>query len=258
MTDKKDMVVKETNEIMVGEVRRGFERVDMSKITVPRAKLLQLNSPELSDEDYNFKAGQLIHGLLMEELSPNFIPISIWESNILFNPRNDLDRRKMMELTGLTESDINADIICTAEDAVTGSRFGSCAECGLCEFNPETNEKPICRKTINVLALFEGQELPVVLSFAATNFKYGRRFRDMALYTPGDLFSRKYKVATSREQNEKGTFFTMQVKPAGKPTEDELARAVKVYEQFAGKTIVVDESTQYDDADEVVESKTEF
>ena len=223
-----DLVKREQGQLQTGGfggIGRGFEKVDLQSVTMPRAKVMQGLSPELQDEDYNFKMGDIIHGLLMEKLPEKFIPITIWDSRTMFVPRNPADKKQFFETLGIDE--IDTMFVCRSLDGRVpeNSPFGctSCSECKYSKFgwdgNPST--PPLCTATINVLALFEGYEMPVVIQFANTNYKYGRRFRDMALFSGGDLFSRKYKIKSKKEQNDMGTFFTTPVKPAGKPTEEE-------------------------------------
>ena len=223
---------------------RGFENVDMSTVTMPRAKVMQGLSPELQDGDYDFRQGDIIHGLLMEKLPEKFIPISLWDSNTLFLPRDTSKHKEFFEALGIEPVD-NL-IICKSLDAkvtqMSAMNYKSCNNCPYKEFgwdgNPNT--PPLCDKTINVLALFEGMDMPVVIMFYGTNYKYGRRFRDLALFSGGDLFSKKYKITSVKESNDKGTYFVTPVKPAGKATEEEIALAEEMYTRFANVRIDVD------------------
>jgi len=234
-------IVKTTsNEVAnIGGIGRGFEKVNLEKVIMPRVKLMQALSPELQDEDYDFKAGDFIHGLLMEKLPSKFIPISAWDAQTLFKPREEGGGILCRSLDG------NIGI-----DAITGESK-PCNSCPMAQWHGET--PPQCTQSINVLALFEGYDLPVVITFANTSYKYGRRFRDMALFSGGDIFSRKYKLVSKQERNPKGVFYTMRVKPAGKPTEEELALAEKLYNRFAKVTIEVEQ-----EPDDVEETEAAF
>lgn len=225
----------------------GFEGVDMERISMPRVKVMQGLSPELADEDYNFRQGDIIHALLMEKVPEKFIPVKFWDSRILFVPRNDEKQailfERVRELFGADVSDVGI-IICRADDSKTGNRFGNCKECPLGQWHED--EPPLCTQTMNALALFEGQDMPVVVPFANTSYKYGRKFVEMALFSGGASYTRKYKLVSKREQNEKGVFFTMQAKPAGLPTDEEKALAMAMYQQFSGRVI----ETELDDQSE--------
>ena len=233
----KDLVKQDNNVMKQGGVAgRGFENVDMEQISMPRVKIMQGLSPELQDEDYEFKMGDLVHGLLMEKLPEVFVPISIWDSRTMFVPRNTADKKKFFEDIKLPETDTM--IVCRSLNGknldATFNAFNnsSCKDCKFKGFgwdgNPDT--KPLCTHTINILALFEGQDMPVVIQFSNTNFKYGKRFRDSAFFSGGDLFSKMYKIKSKKEQNDMGTFFTTPVKPFGKVTEEETIK--KVFDMY--------------------------
>ena len=225
---------------------RGFENVDMGDIAMPRAKLLQSNSPECADRDYSFRAGDIIHSLLMEKLPSKFIPLSIFSSNILFVPRDDAAAKAMKDLLHLSDEDMSSAIICRAQDAKTGDRFGDCAACGKNKF--DGNEKPICNATINVLSLPIDDEdgslgMPVVLQFSSTSFKHGKKFRDMAFYSAmgGDLFSKVYKLDSMECSGNGNRWFEMKVKPAGNVPSELKSSVEALYATFADKNIIVNE-----------------
>lgn len=226
-------------------VGRGFEHVSIEQITMPRGKLLQSNSPEVSDRDYNLRAGDVVHTLLMDKLPAKFIPLSIWDSNILFVPRDEPKKASMKASLNLSDEDMQGMVICRASDGKTGERYGACSECRLNEF--DGNEKPMCNKTINVLAAPVEEDgtitMPVVLQFSATSYKHGKKFRDTAFYSSigGDLFGRIYKLDSVSASGNGNTWFELKVKPAGMVSPDLLAQAEAMYESFAGKLIVVDD-----------------
>lgn len=221
---------------------RGFENVDMSEVTMPRIKLLQAMSPELDDQDYDFKKGELIHNLIMEKVSPIFIPLVFISSKVMFVPRDNQKRLALLERLGV-EDDGSTMMLCRAKDGknVDMSLIGrnNCAECGYHKW--DGNTPPICTSSISILALFDGLELPAVFQFANTNWKYGRKFRDMAMYSGGALFGKKYRLDIKQEENDKGKFFVTPVKPAGVPTEEEFRKAEAMYNRFSNVRIVVDE-----------------
>jgi hypothetical protein len=244
MTKKNEVAVKETQELQVAG-GRGFENVDMSDISMPRAKLLQSNSPEVSDQDYNFRPGDVIHSLLMEKLPEKFIPLSIWNSNILFVPREDGQKKAVKDMLKLSDEDMEAIIVCRAIDGKEGSRFGNCAKCGLNKF--KGNEKPVCNATINVLCapITEDETLgmPVVLQFSSTSFKHGKKFRDTAFYASAtdDLFSKVYKIDSVSMSGNGNRWFEMKVKPSGVVPTELRMEAEKMYRAFAGRNIIVEE-----------------
>lgn len=226
------------------KIGRGFENVNLEEVSMPRAKLLQSNSPEVSDRDYNFRAGDLIHTLLMEKVPSTFIPISIFTSNILFVPRSEDKKPLFKAALELSDEDMQSTVICKAADGKHGERYGDCAKCGKHKFNG--NEKPLCTETINVLSLPVEEDgelgLPFVVQFSNTSFKHGKKFRDTAFYSSigGDLFGKIYKFDAQEAAGNGNKWFELKVKPAGKVPEDMLHRAEAMYENFAGKVVVVE------------------
>lgn len=72
-------VIPQTETAVSTEVKanRGFENVSVEAVTMPIAKILQPISKEVADEaytDYNFKAGNIIHSLLLEKLQKGSYP----------------------------------------------------------------------------------------------------------------------------------------------------------------------------------------
>lgn len=253
MTKKTDLVVQDEMEL---EVRvgapRGIEHIDLATITIPTAKILQPTSPEVSDEDYDFKAGQIIHSLFMERLPELFIPISIAETNTMFVPKNDSDKlvmkRKVLEKFGetLTDADMSGMFICRAQDNKNGDRYGKCADCKFNKF--EGNDKPICTANINVLAMFEEQDSPVVIRFSNTSFKHGKKLKDLIFLSRADAFARKYKLTPTKITKDGNNWFEGFVKPAGKPTQEEYNLAEELFNSLQGMNIEYDESSVQDEA----------
>lgn len=244
-----DLIKKETNEVTTSNsgIPQGMENAELENVAIPTAKLLQSNSPEVTDEDfadYGFRAGKIIHSLLLEEMPESFIPIMVVDTNTLFVPRNDADkmivRAKVKDKFGieLTENDMDSLFLCRAKDGRHGDKFGNCFNCKLNRFSG--NEKPICTANINVLALFDGQDMPVIIRFSNTSYKHGNKFKTLLMYSGGAVFSKKYKLQTMKKSGNGNTWYEMKVAPAGKPTEEEFNKAKALYEQFIGTDLGVE------------------
>jgi hypothetical protein len=230
------------------KVARGFEKMDVESVSMPTAKLMQPTSPEITQEefsDYGFKGGQIVHSLLLERLPDTFIPLLIYEDRICFVPKQDAAKQslkaKVKQLYGveLTDDDMKGMFVCRSDDNATGSKFGNCEDCTLCKFTD--TEKPFCSRNVNVLALFEGQELPVVIRFTGTSNKHGRKFKNLAFFAGGDLFARKYKLLTAKKSQNGNTWYEMSVQPAGKAAEGDFKVAEAMYKRFFNVAISVNE-----------------
>lgn len=228
--------------------RRGLEDVDLGSVVVPIAKLLQSTSPEVADEsfaDYNFKAGNLIHSLLLEKLPDNFIPLKIYDDKILFIPKNDQDKeqlkRKVKEKLGieLAPDDMNSMILCRSKDNKCGDRFGSCAACRLSEF--DGTEKPFCSANINILALPEGMDMPLVVRFSNTSHKHGRQLKSVIFYAGGPIFKKKYKLVSTKKTDKGNSWYELSARPAGNVSDEEFAKSEAIYNQFLNIDVTAEE-----------------
>lgn len=243
---QQELAVTEQHEVapLPRATGRGFENMSMEEVTMPRAKLLQSNSPEVADRDYNFRPGDLVHTLLMETVPPRFIPLSIWTSNILFVPRSEEKKPAFKAVLNLSDEDMQSMIICKASDGKTGDKYGNCVACGRHKF--VGNEKPLCNETINILCLPLEEDgsvgLPYVVQFSNTSFKHGKKFRDTAFYSSigGDLFGKVYKLDTFEAAGNGNKWYELKVKPAGITPAELLPKVESMYEAFANKVVVVD------------------
>lgn len=235
------VAVAETNqEVAVQSERRGFENIDVSSITIPRVKLLQSNSPEVSDRDYDFRAGDVIHGLTMEKLGLKFVPIMFLpDTNILFLPKEQASKMSLKARLSLNDEDMSNQILCRSKDGRHGNKYGDCSKCPLCKF--DGSMKPVCTSSINVLALFEDSAMPVVIQFANTSKKHGTKFKNTTYFQSGNLYDNLYKLDSTKKDGNGNSWYEMAVKPAGKPSEELRNKAEQMYKQFRNMAIAVDE-----------------
>lgn len=228
--------------------RRGLEGVDTSTLKIPTAKLLQALSPEVAEDefrDYGFRAGDIVHSLLLEKLPESFIALSLWDSNTMFVPdspegKNYLASR-ITEKFGVspTEEELAGAFLCRSDDGRVGDRFGSCKNCQLCKF--KGNNKPVCDSTVNILALFEGHEFPVIIRFSKTSLKHGNTFKNLAFMSNCALFAKKYKLMPQKKTDGNNTWYEMLVRPAGKATPEEYSKAEAFYSEFKDVAMTVHE-----------------
>lgn len=241
------MVAANTAVARQADERKGFDGITPSELVMPTAKVMQPTSPELMDDnfkDYNLRAGDLVHTMFLEKISTVFTPIVMFDDRILFQPRDEDAVKplyaKIEEKFAVPKEAYEGEpIICRAKDSRTGSRFGDCLSCPLGEWDGDT--PPFCTRNINILAWFDGQSTPVVFRFNGTSYKHGRKFKSLAYFNAGDLFSRKYKLVITKKQEGGKTWFETSVMPAGKTTEEECNRARDLYTTFRGAVITVQE-----------------
>ena len=233
----------------------GFEGLTGDvEVIMPVAKLMQANSPELDEEDIDFKKGDIIHSLLLEKMPLKFIPIMFFDTKILLSPK-DADKKEAMKAKlGLTDDDMEGIILCRAQDGIhadresDGEHFGICQDCKLFKFDGA--DKPLCTHTINVLGLFEGQHIPTVIRFSNTSFKAGKKLMSLTRMNE-DIKRGKYKLASIQAEGQGNKWNEFTVKPGGYATDEEFAKATQIYKAYANKTIKTtdeeDDETQGDE-----------
>jgi hypothetical protein len=138
----------------------GFEDSNSSDIVIPRIKVINALSPER--QDGLAEEGDVINSLTKDSVAnKRFIPIKQYYSKIEWNADRDADQR----------------ILCFSRDGKVGTDSDntqhSCASCKKCQFdNTKTGKdaQPLCTSYMNFLGFFEVDPMPVVLSFAKTNY----------------------------------------------------------------------------------------
>ena len=143
-------------------VQRGFEGgVDREDLIIPRAKLIQALSPELTEGLEGIKVGSVINSLTKEVLPQEFIPIFTFKNYIRFNPRSKDDPNFDSEF------DPGA-VIWKSTDPLDPKVKAEA------KFGPN-GEKPVATTFINFFSYFPGVPMPIIVSFSKTSYKAGQR-----------------------------------------------------------------------------------
>lgn len=212
---------------------RGLENsTDRNDLIIPRAKKIEAMSPEMSDPELlksGIHPGVIINSITKEIMPEKFIPVSYFKQWIRFNANKDGDRGWV---DGYGPRDIiyntqNKDDIRLTTDSVWDGDLPPLATTFLC-----------------FLALFEGQDIPVILSFGGTNFKTGKTLLSLATFKGGDLFSNKYRLTTKKKTNEMGSWFVFDVTFSGKADGEEYKKAEMIYESFKPEAAKIHEDTE--------------
>lgn len=222
----KEVAKKEKAELATTQKRGLEEGTSREELIFPRAKLMQALSPEL-EENGDLKAGLIINSITRDTLPEIFIPVFKFTTWIRFNPR-DTDK------PGYDANFEPGDVIWRSNDpndpkVIEESKFG------------ENGERPIATRFLNFFSIFEGGEMPVVISFANTSYKTGKQLLSLCKFTSGDIFSRKYKLGAKKVSNDKGTYYVYTIGVAGKVTDSEYAIAEKMWQDFHAAELRVHE-----------------
>jgi hypothetical protein len=233
--------------IMPSGQRRGFEEgVTKEELIIPRAKLLQALSPEVTDgmkspDGKDLKIGMVVNSLTREILPSEFIPIFKFTNWIRFNPRNDKDPN--------FDATFEPGAIIWRSNDPSDPKVQSEGA-----FGPN-GEVPIATKFINFFCYFPGVPMPIIVGFSKTSYKAGRQLLSLAKFTPGDMFSRKYAL-TSKQVKSEFTYQVLEVSPAGIPAESDYKFAECLWDEYASKAKdikVHDEEGAGDEESEAVE-----
>lgn len=220
-------------------VQRGFEGgVDREDLIIPRAKLIQALSPELTEGLDGIKVGSVINSLTKEVLPQEFIPIFTFKNYIRFNPRSKDDPNFDSEF------DPGA-VIWKSTDPLDPKVKAEA------KFGPN-GEKPVATTFINFFSYFPGVPMPIIVSFSKTSYRAGKNLLSLAKFCGGDMFSRKYKLVSQMETNDIATYAVLKVTPVGDALAEEYAVCERLWNDFASKVdaIQVHEEDVQDEATE--------
>lgn len=216
-----ELATKGSSALSGAHPQRGFEGgLNHEDLIIPRAKLIQALSPEIT-EGLGVKPGAIINSLTKEVLPDEFIPVFMFKNFIRFNPRSKAD-------PNFDPAYEPGAVIWKSTDSedpkvITETKFGS------------NGEKPIATTFLNFFTYFPGVPMPVIVSFSKTSYKAGRQLLSLAKFCGGDMFSRKYKLASQMESNDIGTYAVLKVTPAGSTAPEEYSLCERLWNDFSEK-----------------------
>jgi len=217
--ENKAIVVPQTQPMAVQGKQRGFEDgVDQSDLIMPRAKLLQALSPELSDDNTELKKGQIINSITKEVLPAEFVPVLTFKEYMKFNPKNTED-------PNFSPDHEPGALIWKTRDAndprVKETQWGT------------DGERPTALAVLNFIALFPGQAMPAIISFAKTSYGAGKKLYSMTRYCKGDMFSHKYRLTSKKASGPAGEYYVLDVAAAGPVSPEIYAEAEGMWKDYA-------------------------
>jgi len=207
---------------------RGLEnRTDQSDLILPRAKKIEAMSPEMQDEacvKSGVMPGKIINSITKEVLPEKFVPVFFFKQFIRFNASKMGER-------GWVDGFGPRDIVYITQDAKDPRLVKDAAW--------EGDLPPVTMTFLNFLSVFEGQQMPIIVSFGGTNYKAGRELLSLASFKGGDLFSNKYRLTTKKVDGDKGSYFVLKCGYSEAATGQEYAVAENLYNSFAAKEVKV-------------------
>lgn len=207
----------------LGAPTKGFghnTELDEGDFEIPRAKVIQFTSDEAKAADVNERiaAGSLINSISKKVLSPIFIPIKSEKSYVRWNAMKKDD-------PAYDSAYEPGELIFSTKDrhdqrVMEGINFGP------------NGEAPKVKKVLSFLCYFEGQKLPLLLSFTKTSYKGARRLNTLLEEAGGNTYDNKFKLVVTLESKNGNDYYTINVVPAGKATPDEFAFCDACFKRF--------------------------
>lgn len=203
------------------EAPMGFEDEDAGDMIIPRVKVVQTLSPERKDKQAN--EGDIINSLTKDRLNgKTFIPVFKFNNNIDWKDRAD-----------------GGGILCIARDGRIGEKSDGtqvmCASCRRCEFDNTKQGKealPKCTKYINFFGFFAGERMPIILSFAKTNYTEGKKLYSLAKVTMQNMWNYGYVLNEKLMAKNGNEWYIATAIPAGATGEEDRTFALELYKSF--------------------------
>jgi hypothetical protein len=202
-------------------VPMGFEDEDEGDMIIPRVKVIQTLSPERKEKLAS--EGDVINSLTKDKLNgKTFVPVFKFNSNILWKDRAE-----------------GGGIACQARDGKTGyESSGTCKLCKACRLNEFDNTKtgkdaiPKCTKYINFFGFISGERLPIILSFAKTNYNEGKKMYSLAKVTMQNMWNHGYSLNEKLVSKNGNEWYIFQVAATGATSTEDREYGAQLYKAF--------------------------
>lgn len=212
----------------------GFEDTDSNDIVIPRIKVINALSPERIDGEA--EEGDVINSLTKESVKElHFVPIKQYYSCIKWNPDRDADPR----------------MLCRSFDGRVGTTADGdvkmCKQCGADQFDNTKSGKaaqPTCTRYLNFLGFFEENPMPVILSFARTNYNEGRKMLSISKSMRAAIWAYSYKIDSRLVSKDRNKWYILVPTMSGKTSEETRQLAFELFNSIQVSRI----QTEYEDA----------
>lgn len=234
---KNEVAVKEAAEVSTHvEPVMGFEDEDANDMIIPRVKIIQTLSPERKAGEAN--ESDIINSLTKDRLNgKKFIPVFKYGSNILWKDRSE-----------------GGGMECWSKDGKQGNLSdGSCKLCKMCKKNEFDNTKtgkaaiPVCTKYINFFGFIEGEKMPIILSFAKTNYNEGKKLFSLAKVTMQNMWNHGYTLNEKLVAKGGNEWYIINPAAAGKTSDEDRAYGLMLYQNFRNADLHVAEEVNESD-----------
>ncbi len=199
----------------------GFEDDEPGDMIIPRIKIIQTLSPERKSGEA--KEGDIINSLTKDNYNGKaFVPVFKFNNNVWWRDRADGGGIQCMSRDGKT-----------AEGS--DGTLKICAQCRMCEFDNSKQGRdavPKCIKYINFFGFFEGERMPVILSFGRTNYNEGKKLYSLAKVTMQNMWNFSYTMNDKLMAKSGNEWYIIEMKPNGATAEDDRAFAYQMFTTY--------------------------
>lgn len=219
MAKKQDITkVDESEALTVYQGPTGLAgNITNQDLRLPRVALLQSKSPQVeNDEKGVYKAGGFIDTLTQEVIATpvKFVPAFIFKNVIRWKPRSE-GGGMIYKSMDFTDSKVLKDI----------------------QWDGQT--KPVADQYINVVALVEGIDVPLIISFCKTSLKAGQDLLTLVQLS-GCAWKYQYVLESAKVPGAQGTYYVMKVNRNVLVEPAQAKAAAELYEQVKGMAIDTD------------------
>ena len=220
--DMNELAAQQTGELAnQTETPMGFEDEEAGDMIIPRIKVIQTLSPERKDKLAN--EGDIINSLTKDKYNGKvFIPVFKFNNNVDWKDRSE-----------------GGGIACIARDGKVAQKSDGttmmCAACKRCEFDNTKQGKealPKCTKYINFFGFFAGERMPIILSFAKTNYSEGKKMYSLAKVTMQNMWNYGYSLNEKPMAKNGNEWYIITATPAGATSNEDREFALGLYKQF--------------------------
>tara|TARA_R100001594_G_scaffold33685_6_gene62456 strand:+ start:1389 stop:2195 length:807 start_codon:yes stop_codon:yes gene_type:complete len=228
---------------------------------VPRVKLLQALSPEVSEGDE--KGGHFYHTIAEQSMGSEvmMIPLLVTKSVILWRPRRDGGGILARADDGIhwDRPDQEFDVKLDSGKQVVWYTGKSVQQSGLSQFGSsdpdDDNSKPAATLNINIVSWFPDEPAmsPAIISLSKASLGVGKKFVSKLGISRLPTWSRIFKMSSYKHDHASGTFFDYKFEGAGTIDEDTAPEMRSMYQYFRTKGVTTREEDDMDTVTDVSE-----
>lgn len=219
-----EIAKQNSKDIITTSSGNGLENISSEDIMIPRVKVLYSLSSEMKDKELRdtLKQGMIINTNTKKEIkNPVFSVLNFFKMYVKFNP---------MKANGKDDKRFNPNLSPGATVFVAYSKNDP--RINQKELEWEDNLPPLVTEMRGFLVLFEGDDMPCVLSFYKTSAKSGKELTTK-IFVPGKpAWENKFKLYAD-EETKIGNYYILKTILVGKNSEEEKAKCAQMYEMFS-------------------------